>query len=126
MIRFSSIGAVTIAVLAAQAPVRLTGDWQARAGDEIRHIMVRGDSSAQFGSDVARWRVVGDSLWITLGDGVWMVYGTVVGKADHQRRRPGEAGEPETRGPGDGPTRQPDHSRRARSKPARLVAISAR
>ena len=43
-------------------------------GDEIRHIMVRTDSSAQFGEEVARWRVVGDSLWITLGDGVWQVY----------------------------------------------------
>ena len=61
--------------LAAQGPLRVTGDWQARAGEEIRHIMVRSDSSAQFGKDVARWRVVGDSLWITLGDGVWQVYG---------------------------------------------------
>lgn len=69
------MGASTFAILALQAPVKLTGAWQARAGDEIRHIMVRADSSAQFGSDVARWRVVGDSLWITLGDGVWQVYG---------------------------------------------------
>lgn len=59
----------------AQAPARVTGNWQARAGDEIRHIMVRADSSAQFGEQVARWRVVADSLWITLGDGVWQVYG---------------------------------------------------
>src|SRR5690349_24662682 len=63
------------AVAVVQTPVRLTGDWQAKAGDEIRHIMVRSDSSAQFGRDVARWRLVGDSLWITLGDGVWQVYG---------------------------------------------------
>jgi hypothetical protein len=62
-------------LIVAQAPVRLAGNWQARAGDEIRHIMVRSDSSAQFGEEVARWRVVGDSLWITLGDGVWQVYG---------------------------------------------------
>ncbi len=64
--------------LVPQAPSpRLTGDWQARTGggDEIRHVMVRPDSSAQFGRDLARWRVVGDSLWITLGDGVWQVYG---------------------------------------------------
>src|SRR5881296_2160983 len=54
---------------------RLEGKWQAKAQDEIRHIMVRGDSSAQFGDQVARWRVVGDSLWIALGDGVWQVYG---------------------------------------------------
>lgn len=52
----------------------LEGKWQAKTDDEIRHIMVRGDSSAQFGDQVARWRVVGDSLWLTLGDGVWQVY----------------------------------------------------
>ena len=54
---------------------RLEGKWQAKAEDEIRNIMVRRDSSAQFGDQVARWRVVGDSLWLTLGDGVWQVYG---------------------------------------------------
>jgi len=54
---------------------RLEGKWQAKAEDEIRHIMVRSDSSAQFGDQVARWRAVGDSLWLTLGDGVWQVYG---------------------------------------------------
>jgi hypothetical protein len=54
---------------------RLEGKWEARTQDEIRNIMVRSDSSAQFGDQVARWRVVGDSLWLTLGDGVWQVYG---------------------------------------------------
>jgi hypothetical protein len=55
--------------------LHLEGDWQAKAGEEIRHIMVRTDSSAQFGEQVARWRLVADSLWLTLGDGVWQVYG---------------------------------------------------
>src|SRR3989475_13176848 len=32
------------------------------------------DSSAQFGDQVARWRVLDDSLWLTLGDGVWQVH----------------------------------------------------
>jgi hypothetical protein len=54
---------------------RLEGSWQAKTEDEIRNIMVRSDSSAQFGDQVARWRVLGDSLWITMGDGVWQVYG---------------------------------------------------
>jgi hypothetical protein len=58
--------------------VRLEGDWQAKTDDGIRHITVRRDSSAQFGDQVARWRLVGDSLWLTLGDGVWMVYGLAV------------------------------------------------
>lgn len=64
--------------LSAQTPRRsvLEGRWEARGPDDgIHYIMVRADSSAQFGNDVARWRVVGDSLWLTLGDGVWMVYG---------------------------------------------------
>lgn len=54
---------------------RFEGNWQARTDEAIHHIMVRSDSSAQFGDQVARWRVVADSLWLTLGDGVWMVYG---------------------------------------------------
>lgn len=71
------IGGVLLPVAAAaQTPrPRLEGKWQARTQDEIRNIMVRSDSSAQFGDEVARWRVVGDSLWITVGDGVWQVYG---------------------------------------------------
>ena len=73
MTRF--LGLAAVALVATQVPVKLAGNWQAHAGDEIRNIMVRADSSAQFGSDVARWRVVGDSLWITMGDGVWQVYG---------------------------------------------------
>jgi len=75
-----AVAAVLAVPLRAQtkpAPRRpaLEGRWEARGPDDaIRHIMVRADSSAQFGDDVARWRVVGDSMWLTLGDGVWMVY----------------------------------------------------
>ena len=58
---------------------RLEGKWQAKTDEEIRNIMVRSDSSAQFGDQVARWRVVGDSLWLTLGNGVWQVYGMKLG-----------------------------------------------
>src|SRR2546430_8908076 len=57
----------------------LEGKWQAKTEDEIRNIMVRADSSAQFGEQVARWRIVGDSLWLALGDGVWQVYGMKLG-----------------------------------------------
>src|SRR2546423_8920248 len=63
--------------LTAQTALRRThleGKWQAKTEDEIRNIMVRGDSSAQFGEQVARWRIVGDSLWLALGDGGWQVH----------------------------------------------------
>jgi len=73
-----TVATAAASALAAQAAPRrpaLEGRWEARGPDDaIRHIMVRADSSAQFGDDVARWRLVGDSLWLTLGDGVWMVY----------------------------------------------------
>jgi len=66
--------ALAAAAAAGQTP-RLVGKWQARTSEAIHHIQVRTDSSAQFGEQIARWRVVGDSLWLTVGDGVWMVYG---------------------------------------------------
>ena len=70
--------AVAGSALSAQtrgARARLEGKWEARTDDGPRLIMVRADSSAQFGDQVARWRLVGDSVWFTLGDGVWNVYG---------------------------------------------------
>lgn len=69
---------IAVPALAGQARgtrARLEGKWEARTDDGPRLIMVRADSSAQFGDQVARWRVVGDSVWFTLGDGVWNVYG---------------------------------------------------
>ena len=63
--------------MAAQGKPRphLEGEWEAKASDGLHYVMVRPDSSAQFGEQVARWRVVGDSVWFTLGDGAWQVYG---------------------------------------------------
>jgi len=66
--------ALATTAAAGQTP-HLAGNWQARTSEAIHHIQVRTDSSAQFGEQIARWRVVGDSLWLTVGDGVWMVYG---------------------------------------------------
>ena len=76
----SSLAVATgLAAQGSRGRLHLEGDWQAKTDDGIRHIMVRADSSAQFGDQVARWRLVGDSLWLTLGDGVWMVYGLRLG-----------------------------------------------
>ena len=70
--------ALAVPTLAAQSRAerpRLEGKWEANTDDGPRVIMVRPDSSAQFGDQVARWRLVGDSVWFTMGDGVWSVYG---------------------------------------------------
>jgi len=89
LIRLPLLLALLPPAAAAQTARRLhlEGDWQAKAGEEIRHIMVRTDSSAQFGDQVARWRLVTDSLWLTLGDGVWQVYGMRL-EGDRRRRGP--------------------------------------
>ena len=86
---------------------RLEGKWQAKAEDEIRNIMVRSDSSAQFGDQVARWRVVGDSLWITLGDGVWQVYGMTL-RSDQLTLSGGDLEKPVTLKRVGPPTPRPD------------------
>ncbi len=72
--------ALPAAALSGQGRVtpKLEGKWEAHTDDGPRLIMVRSDSSAQFGDQVARWRVVGDSVWFTMGDGVWNVYGMKV------------------------------------------------
>ena len=75
------VGALALPVIAgAQVAkrVHLEGEWEAKASDGLHYVMVRADSSAQFGEQVARWRLVGDSIWFTLGDGAWQVYGLKV------------------------------------------------
>ena len=112
MARFSFVLLLLLAVTAPAAAQtahrgRLEGDWLARAGDELRHIMVRSDSSAQFGDQVARWRVVGDSLWITLGDGVWQVYGMAL-RSDQLTLSGGDLEKPVTLKRVGPPTPRPD------------------
>src|SRR2546421_9947665 len=84
--------------LAAQtAPrhARLEGKWQGKAQDEIRNIMVRGDSSAQFGGQVARWRGGGGRPGVTVGGGGWRGDGMKLGRG----KRPLAGGGPRGRGP---------------------------
>ena len=78
---FGIVGSLALpAVAGAQTAkrVHLEGQWEAKASDGLHYVMVRADSSAQFGEQVARWRLVGDSIWFTLGDGAWQVYGLKV------------------------------------------------
>jgi hypothetical protein len=62
--------------LAAQKPAIL-GTWKfdIRQGDKKgpQMVIVRADSSASYGTETVRWRVVGDSLALALG-GEWVNY----------------------------------------------------
>ena len=58
---------------AAQRSPRIEGTWQADTPDGPQVVVVRSDSSASFGDETVRWRIVADSIFLALGD-EWMVY----------------------------------------------------
>jgi hypothetical protein len=65
------------AAAAAQQP-GILGTWefdleQGDGKDGPRTVIVRADSSASYGSETVRWRVLGDSLALALG-GEWVNY----------------------------------------------------
>ena len=51
----------------------LAGTWQADTPDGPQTIVVRPDSSASFGEEIIRWRVVPDTVYLALGD-EWIGY----------------------------------------------------
>jgi len=61
-------------LLAAVQSVDITGIWRVQTPDGPQDVVVRADSSASFGEDLVRWRVVEDSVHLAIGD-EWMVYG---------------------------------------------------
>jgi hypothetical protein len=65
----------TIAV-AQRAPILGTWKFDLKQGDKKpgpRTVIVRADSSASYGTETVRWRIVGDSLALALG-GEWVNY----------------------------------------------------
>ena len=65
----------TIAV-AQQSPILGTWKFDLKQGDKKpgpRTVIVRADSSASYGTETVRWRIIGDSLALALG-GEWVNY----------------------------------------------------
>ncbi len=79
--KFSWILAGTLLVTptiaaAQQAPILGTWKFDLKQGDKKpgpRTVIVRADSSASYGAETVRWRIVGDSLALALG-GEWVNY----------------------------------------------------
>jgi hypothetical protein len=65
--------AVGAARATAQRAPNIEGTWRANTPDGPRQVIVRPDSSASFGDETVRWRIVADSIFIAMGD-EWMVY----------------------------------------------------
>lgn len=61
---------------AQQAPILGTWKFDLKQGDKKpgpRMVIVRADSSASYGAETVRWRIIGDSLALALG-GEWVNY----------------------------------------------------
>ena len=70
------LAAVPSAAGAQQAAILGTWQFDLRQGDKKegpRTVIVRADSSASYGAETVRWRIVGDSLALALG-GEWVNY----------------------------------------------------
>lgn len=73
---FLSIAVLLAGAGALQAQTRgprLPGTWRAQTPDGPEQVVIRPDSSASWGSETVRWRLVKDSIFIAFGD-EWMVY----------------------------------------------------
>jgi hypothetical protein len=51
----------------------ISGTWEAETPDGPQTIVVRPDSTASFGDETVRWKIVADTIYIEFGD-EWMGY----------------------------------------------------
>jgi len=111
-----------VAITGAQGPkLSLAGTWRASTPDGPQSIVIRGDSSASWGAETVRWRLVGDSIFIAFGD-EWMVYRLDV-RGDKMTVSGGDLEEPialKRIGP---PTARPDTVRVPPAPPADKRAV---
>lgn len=61
------------AVLGQGRNPRIAGTWRAQTAEGPRDVVIRPDSSASFGEETIRWRLVGDSIYLAFGD-EWVGY----------------------------------------------------
>jgi len=73
VILVASSYAVPPAAWAQSRPPRITGTWRAQTPEGPREVVVRPDSSASYGEETVRWRLVADSLYLAFGD-EWVGY----------------------------------------------------
>jgi hypothetical protein len=67
------VSLATLPGFAQDKPPRILGTWRAKTPDGPKEVIVRADSSASYGDETVRWRLVGDSLYLAFGD-EWVGY----------------------------------------------------
>jgi hypothetical protein len=68
-----ALAVLPLGAAAGQRAPHLDGTWRAKTADGPQTVIVRTDSSASWGDETVRWRIVADSIFIAMGD-EWMVY----------------------------------------------------
>ena len=63
--------------LMAQATPDISGTWEVETPDGPQTVVVRQDSSASFGDEIVRWRMIADTIFIAFGD-EWVGYNYVL------------------------------------------------
>ena len=117
--RAAIVGAV-ITAAQARAP-NLAGTWRASTPDGPQSIVIRADSSASWGAETVRWRLVADSIFIAFGD-EWMVYKLAV-RGDKMTVSGGDLEEAITLKRIGPPTARPDSVRVPPAPPADKRAV---
>jgi hypothetical protein len=79
-LRLSAVTIVTLlvapSVLTAQT-ADISGTWEVDTPDGPQTVVVRPDSSASFGDEIVRWRMIADTIFIAFGD-EWVGYNYVL------------------------------------------------
>jgi hypothetical protein len=93
--RFAALFALGAAPAAAQSrPPRIAGTWRAETPEGPREVVIRPDSSASYGEETVRWRLVADTIYLAFGD-EWVGY-VVALKGDRMTVSGGDLEEPLT------------------------------
>lgn len=59
--------------LVAQSTPDISGTWEVDTPEGPQTVVVRQDSSASFGEEIVRWRMIADTIFIAFGD-EWVGY----------------------------------------------------
>ena len=73
MLTIVLLSAVPAVILAQSASPAIAGTWEAETPDGPQTIVVHPDSTASFGEEIVRWRIVSDTIYIEIGD-EWLGY----------------------------------------------------
>ncbi|OGU04188.1 MAG: hypothetical protein A2W29_00400 [Gemmatimonadetes bacterium RBG_16_66_8] len=80
--------------LAQSRQPRIVGTWRAETLDGPREVVIRPDSSASYGEETVRWRLMADSVFLAFGD-EWVGY-VVAFRGDRMTVSGGDLEEPMT------------------------------